>query len=539
MARSSTNIRGKAIALDLDDNRLVAAELSVGSKVILRKLCESSRPAGVQPDDARGLGAWVAEALSEAGFAKAPVVLCLPRREAVLKHLSFPDTPDARDGLVQMVRLQMERHVSATLEDEPAIDFGEQHDADGKVNVLGVAMPAQRLAMLQEMMRAAKLSLAGVTLRSLGAARLIEGDGAGDGAAIVVSLGARSAEMCHVAGDGTLLFSRAVELPRPSEGGRSIEHYADRLAVEVKRTWMGLRVSQDTPAVSRIIVLGAGDLADEVAVRCAHSTQLDAETLFVAPWLKAAGDDIGPDRLALALPLAGLVRPQQPRLVDLASPVSPPDRSARTRQLGLAAVFGLIVLGGGGYVLAQGALKGLEARVALARETGREVQAAYSAQLVNRARLAHLQAAREPDASWLAHLRAVAGTIEGDTKAILNEFSGTADAEVRFDPDGSGLLEGSWTLARQIGINLSGTGIDEPATAPIRQALLELGFYRVQTQGPDGNTGFKLRLGSAAAVPIEPAGLDAQDISSASATGRNAATGQTVPAAGESGGPAS
>ena len=487
--------RRPAIVIDLDETRLAAIECVVGGGVTLKRTIEARLPEGVAIDDADAVGRWIGQTLDGAKFGRGDVVVSLPRREAVLKGLSFPDTPDARDELVEMVRLQMDRHVSAAVESSATIDFAEMRVHDGKLHVLAAALPTQRLEHLRRVFRAAKRGLAGVTLRGFGAARLAEGDGA----ELIVTIGARSAEFAHVS-QGRLMFSRAVEIERPTEPGRAIEHYAEKLAVEAKRTWMGLRVSVDGPSVDRLIVLGAGDVADEVAVRCAHATQLESETRFVAPWLKV-GQAAGGDELAGVLPLAGLLCPSAGRHVDFEHPASPPDRTARTRQVALGGVLALIVLGGGGWVLAQGAIGRLESQVELAQETNREVTQAYGAQLVSRARLAHLRTVREPDVSWLAHIETVASAVAGEPKAILDNFTGTAETEVRFDPEGTGLLGGSWNLGRAVAIGISGRGIDGPATARVREALLQGGVYRVQTTGPDGNATFKLRLGSGIAAP--------------------------------------
>lgn len=494
--------RRSAIVIDLDETRLAAIECAVGASVSIRRSVEARLPDGIALDDASAVGRWLAETLDAAKFGRGDVLMSLPRREAVLKGLHFPDTADARDELVEMVGLQMDRHVSTAVESSTTIDFGEERVRDGKLHVLAAAVPTQRLEYLRQVLRTAKRGLAGVTLRSLGAARLASEAGS----ELIVTIGARSAEFAHVS-QGRLLFSRAIEIERPAEPGRAIEHYAEKLSVEAKRTWMGLRVSVDGPAVDRVVVLGAGDVADEVAVRCGHATQLEAETRFVAPWLAVQREAAG-DALAGVLPLAGLLCPTAGRLIDFEHPSAPPDRTARTRQVALGSVLALIVLGGGGWVLAQGAIGRLESQVRLARETNGEVRSAYEAQLVSRARLAHFRAVREPDVSWLAHLDSVARAVAGEPRAILDNFTGTAETEVRFNPEGSGLLGGAWTLGRSVAIGIAGRGIDEPATARVREALLEGGIYRVQTQGPDGNAGFKLRLGSGIA---EPASGDAAE----------------------------
>src|SRR5690606_39259236 len=95
----------------------------------------------------------------------------------------------------------------------------------------------------------------------------------------------------------------------------------------------------------------------------------------------------------VAGPLIGLISEEasgRPTL-DFAHPRKTPDYSAIRRQRVLAAVFGVIVVGGLGYVLASGELSKLRAKVAAETDAAGRLRTQYAAMLKDDARLGHLQ----------------------------------------------------------------------------------------------------------------------------------------------------
>lgn len=568
MLRSSRDIT----VLELDGPRLTAASASVaGGRVVVKRWVTAERPSTLAADDAEGLGLWAGDQLREAGLPLSRVVLVAPRSDVVLKSLTLPmpEGGDERD-LAEMVRLQMVRQLTMSA-DTAAIDYaivgeaplsesrppapatgaaspgstgaagaatgpgsgpgitpppsgpatgaptggptGGSADASGGKVILAGAMPGARLEWYRRFAEAGSFMLARIALRSFGVAALLDEVAARSGMAVLgVAPGAQSAELVVVEG-GKLVNARASDVPVPSSR-TEIELYAEKLAVESKRTLMSHRAARPEPDVGLIGVLGVGELAKRVAERCAVATGLAAET--VAPPDAIDLPEFMPesDRAAV-LPLLGLLLEQSSdgRTLDFAHPRRAPDRGARLRQLVLAGLAGALVLGGVGYVVADQKLSGLREQLAALEQQRRDLQGEHTRYLAAHARLGHVRSWSQAEVDWLAHLHHLSFALPDPREGTAKEITGRLRADGTYAPRTStqGTRQrplpypaGTWRTSQEATFKLAGNADRRDLITQLRGGLLEGGIYEVRNVGPDLPDAYSLDLTTVLPRPERP-----------------------------------
>lgn len=555
--------RGRVTVIDLDHERLSFVSGDVGPRRVRVEASGSvARPSSIDAAKPEQLGAWVGERLRAGGVpAGGKILLCVPRGNVVMKRLAFPGLESLSDpDLVAMVRLQMTRQMPMKVEGT-AIDFvplgrveseacagreGGSGSGSGSAGeesafeVLACALPGDRVAWCRGVAEAAGVKLGALSLRASGAATLLaQHPQAATGTVLGISIAWSCVEFVVVR-DGEIVFVRSADLALSE--GVDAGVYADRVAVEAKRTWMAYRVSPGSSEVSSVMVVGEGVLAGEVAKRCGRSLDLSASAAalpgFVemrAASVEGAGSGDGPAGDAIAsvgpaegesdqpeqaggmtpaqavalAPLVGLMvaHASDRPVFDFAHPRRPPDVAAGARRMVLLGVLGAIVVVGGGLVLAGMRVAEVQSRARVAEAEARRWGARVVEQMRVDARLKHAEQWLAADVDWLAHWSKISDTMPLPPDALLDSLGGSlARAEVGFEPGGSGSSQtyanSRWNLRLQAVLHATGRISSRVVGNEFRERLVLDPNYVVESRGADTENSFDMDL---VTTTLEPA----------------------------------
>jgi hypothetical protein len=495
--------------IELDGNRLCAISAQIsGTNAEIKRWLSVDRPESVAADDAQAMGAWAAQELLRAEIAPGPVVLSVSRGDVVLRNLSLPRPKDGgEEDLGAMVRLQMARQLALPIE-STSIDYAPVPVGPSAANlpVIAGAMPTNRVLWCRAFAKAAGLKLRRIELRCFGVAALLGPlSQSRDGTIVGVAVGWGSTELVIVE-DGQMAFARAVDLPRPTSPAEH-EVFADKVAVEVKRAWIGYRASRPGPVPDLVGVLGEGELIRRVGERCASELQSTARVVALPASIRLPREMPESERAAAA-PLMGLLvqavggRPS----LDFANPRRPVDRAAKARRMVLAASLGLLVVGGGLFTLGKQRLDAVEASITVVEDERVELTKEYNAFLAQHARLAHLQTWQSGRVDWLAHINLLCGQVPQGGVAFAEEIRGQADSRVTFVPSSKGTAypSGEWRLAPLAMFDFKGRSPGRGVATDMRARLLDGDLYGVEIVGPDVTDRFALQLRTGRLTPTPP-----------------------------------
>lgn len=471
--------------LEIDRDYLSAVGVSRSADgVLVHASVLARRPDSIDPANAAQMGQWVGERLRESGLARGRVTIALPRRDVVLKRLDIPEGVEDRE-LASLVKLNMTRQIAVA--HEAVIDHGVPTTSGDTRFVLAGALPGERMSWLQEVAQSAGLKVAHIHLLARGIEPIASRAGHTDELLLGIALGPGSAEIV-VLEAGRPVFARSVEIARPVKG-EALDAYAERLAVEVKRTWMGYRVSPGASEIESILVLGDDELSRSVASRCGQALEMTSRAIACPGWIESR-NPVPAELLALV----GVASATGEDVLDFANPRKPADRSAGVRQLALVGVFAVIVLGGGGWLFANQRLGELRKQVTAARETQRTLASQTGELYRNLARSAHLEAWREPDTDWVAHLRWLSDRLPDPEDGLVNSISAQFEGGgVVFTATGSG-LQGDWSTPAIATFSFGGSASREGLITELRERLLDGHIYRVSTVGADVGDKYAFRL---------------------------------------------
>lgn len=533
---------GASIVLDLRADRAVALRgRAEGGGVVVEGWAEATVPSGVSASDASAYGAWLRGVLEEKGLlgkrgllgATPAAIVAVPRGDAVLKWIELPGgkTPDARD-VHEIVRLAIGRQPA--LGESAVFDFEPPSQGPGgAVGVRAAAVSGERVAWLRGVCRTAGLRVASMRLTGLGVAAaataFAEGAAGVAGTRLIVAMAPGGVEIV-VARDGRPAFVRGVDV---STGGGSggapggaegeAESFAKRVAVEASRTWMGYRLAPGGGEVDGAVVLGWDERARAVAEALGGQLELSVRTLGAS----AAGsvvEQVPAERVSEALPLAGLllVRRDDAEALDFANVSTPPDPRARLRQIGLAAALALVVVGGGGVVGIDRAMRPLRGEITRLVAEEKEVRARYVQAVVETARVRHAEAFASGGFDWSAHLQRLLNELPDPPEATLNQVVAVGDQQVTFTPGKRAEEAAAWGVERGASFRLIGSMRSREPIAALRERLLADEVYRVVSRGAEVSDAFDVELRtSVLAPPVEGEG------SGGAGSGGNGAKGDT------------
>ncbi|MDX2148452.1 MAG: hypothetical protein SFZ23_13110 [Planctomycetota bacterium] len=506
--------------LEVDSSHAMAAWATLSpTRVQVRGWVRMPRPVDVPLDDAEKLGAWVGEQLALAGVPRKRVVVAASRGEVALKHLKFPLSvgSDTRE-LASMVRLAMARHLTMSLEGS-VIDYAEQSPSaappgaatpepgagEHSCDVLAAAMPRERVEWWRRLASAGGMKIKRVALRSTGLAALVAPlSQRRTGPVLAIAPATGSVEFLVLA-DGRLLFARSADVAAPGPG-EDESVYAERVAVEAKRTWASARGSGESPELERVVVLGESASATLLARACGEAMNTPGEAAKAPPTVECHSSMTGEDRQA-ALGLLGLMVEDallSTPTLDFLHPRRLPDLSARRRQLVLASILGLILIGGFGGVLASQELSTLESRLGSLRKQERELRLQRDRMLLLEARIKHLEQWEGSGVDWLAHARFIHEQMPDPKLATVDDLSGSLQSEVVFVPKSrsSRYPDGAWQVERAARINLAGRARRRETTFALRDALMDERAYNVFSRGAETAGQFTLQIQTASPVPL-------------------------------------
>ncbi len=494
--------------LEIDGPRLAAVSAAVtGDRIAIRRWLISHRPESLAGDQPDAVGAWVGGEFGRGQLSRARTILAVSRGDVVLKQLALPASSTLRPHeLAGVVRLQMVRQLAMQV-DGAAIDYlppvphpGEP--ATPSIHVMAGAMPADRVEWSRRMAQGAGLKLGRIGLRCFGAAALLSDvSQRRHGPVLGIAIGAGSVEFVVVE-DGQLAFARAVDAPRPADGEQ--QPFAERLAVEAKRTWMSFRAVRAGGEPELVAVIGEPELGKLVGERAAASLACAWDLVGMPGFVEVPSTMTQAERALLA-PLVGLLcetllgRPS----LDFANPRKVPDPGARQRQVALVGTLCLIVVGGGGTIVADRLLGDLRSQQADLQVREVALRKEFEAFQVEHARVSHAERWVSAKADWIGHLHAIARTLPDPTSGVLDGMSGRLNSSTTFTMASGGYLNGRWTQPAQVSFDVSGKVDARQTASDLRERLLEIDGYGVESQGPDAPDRFDFAVTTARLTPAD------------------------------------
>lgn len=513
---------GTRVAINFENDRLVGVMANAAdARVVIKGWLTAVRPDSVPANDPAAIGKWLGEELEKAGMLRVArrgrCIFCVPRGEVVLKRITFPPGVTPAE-LPAMVRLQMVRQLTVSPE-SAAIDFAEIPSAGSGhtanlaaqtgTTVLAGALQGDLLEWRRRVAAGAGFKLGRVALKSAGAAALLaELSQRRGGAVMGIAVGCGSTEFVIVE-DGQLVFARATDLVRPeraaSAGGEEAL-FAEKVAVEAKRTWMSYRATPDAPEIDAVIVLGDDALARLVAERCTESLELPAEAAAFPEFIEAPSSMPEADRAAVA-PLVGLVAEPvigRPTL-DFLHPRKAPDLAAVRRQRVLLGGLAAILVFGGGYTAMELSLAAKEQELESLKEAWARQSDDYAKYVLAKAKVEHIERWAANHVDWAAHLRLLNDQLPDPRVAQLDELAGRSIDVVEYQAKSSRdpYSESAWTSRLQAMFTLAGRMKERAVADTLRSRLAGDERYRLDSKGADFPDRFDWRLTTMMRSPDE------------------------------------
>ncbi|MGE3107342.1 MAG: hypothetical protein AB7G11_15810 [Phycisphaerales bacterium] len=511
-----TRADGAWFVLNVENDRLIAAHVraSGGSSPRLRVLGGLSRtaPSTLDVTKTADLGAWIAKELKEAGLdgaaRRSRVMFAVPRSEVMLKRVAFPPGTVTADQ-AEIVRLQMVRQL--TLSPESAvIDFaGADPGLTGRSravsdasaageSVLAGALQAERVEWRRAVAQAAGFRVSSISLKASGAASIVADAGA-TGGAMGITVGCGAIEFVLVE-HGQLVFARGSDLVRPSGTPGNLaeeEAFADKVAVEAKRTWMSYRSAPDSIEVESVHVLGTDRCASAIAQRCRESLECRAETIAVPSYVEVDAG-VNPELVPDLAPLIGLVgeRMLGRATLDFANPRRAPDAGAAMRQRALLGALAAILVLGGAYTYARLDLKQRESRLTqLTQEWGAQTTK-YADFVRMKAKVAHVAQWRQTRFDWLAHVGFLNEQLPDTKDATLESISGRGDQDVIYarSPGDNAYSKDAWSSSLRGTFTISGKVKRREIADALRLRIVDDKRYILDSKGADTADRFDWRL---------------------------------------------
>lgn len=250
-------LRDAPVSIDIGSFSVKVAQLSGGrAGVRTIRYAEQALPPGFHWEpggDASPLVEAIRLALRSAGIRSRRAVVALPRRHVTARISAFPPTDRAQ--LASVVQYDLADHIPFPV-DQVSIDsqpLGPSVEQPGMVDVLVVAAPRELVQQYMQVVRAAGLRVAALTVDALALHDLavLRGDEPA-GISLALEIGRRTTTI-NVLMRGRLLLTRAV----PAGGQQLAAAIRDDLGItaeeaEVRRQSDGLRLLETQPELSRV-----------------------------------------------------------------------------------------------------------------------------------------------------------------------------------------------------------------------------------------------------------------------------------------------
>lgn len=290
----------RLLAIDWDKKDLrMAVVRTKGGRAELHKAVSVPLPADLALDNSELLGAFIREAMRQAGMGARHVLMSIPRDQAVLNTLNLPPTP--ADDLPALIQFQVVKELPFAAE-QATIDFAfaNGHDPKSPCAPLVAAIRNEELEFYRKVAREAGLTIERVGLRPFANLRAVIGSQPDmiSRTVLMVEVGPYLTEI-NVIHQGALTFSRAALVPLPKLDQAPQERVLDsrismmpvldaeqdeitreavgRLMVDVIRSFEAHRATAPHTSVDQIVVCGATGLETELAQSLAARFAAKAE----------------------------------------------------------------------------------------------------------------------------------------------------------------------------------------------------------------------------------------------------------------------
>jgi Tfp pilus assembly PilM family ATPase len=343
-----------AVDFDHDAFRVVEAQRASGRPKITR-LASVPISSKIDLDDAPAIGRALGRALKDLRLTGHPVVMNIPRGQAVLKPMTLPPGT-ARDEMAAMVRYQVEDELPFPAE-EAVIDFtvtrshydvedNQSGEDEAGENVLVAAAKLPVVDHYRQVAEAAGVKLHRLGLRPYANLRCIEACTVreADESIALVQVLAEETEIDVMVG-ASLAFSRSAMNPsagRPhpdSDEGRRAVH---TVVTEVIRSLQSFSAVERGKSVDAILVAGGTGIEETVTEVLAERTGVQVELLDPAGGFRLRPGE-GHSEFVSALGLAaGSCEEELP--FDFVNPKQPVVKKDYRRTYVLAAVAAVILL---------------------------------------------------------------------------------------------------------------------------------------------------------------------------------------------------
>jgi len=179
------------------------------------------------------------------------------------------------------------------------------------------------------------------------------------------------------------------------------------------------------------------------------------------------------------------------------------------RQAALAAMLGLIIFGGGGWVVADQQLRALRGQVVASKTNATAYADRYLKQMRAEVRVEHIEAILRPSVDWVGHLAYLSELMPPPERARIESITGSVKSAVEFVTEQDGeytdaktLAEGEWIKTGRIEFAVAGSAA-RPVANTLRETLIASKVYTTATRGPDVADKFEYQLVSTAVTPRE------------------------------------
>ncbi len=488
--------RNSLTVIMLDGRRLMAvAPGGLVATLSSHNVLSVAVPDGLNTQDAAAVGNWIKMELRAAQLGTSRVVWVLPRAEAIVRAVNLPKADISSEEELAMVRLAISRLVSFPTE-QAGIDYWRSTDDAGATIANVAVVPSERLNWIREVAAVGGLKLQRVGISTGG---LIAAHHASSTTAIV-SIGYSGVEIALKDGDH-LAFSRVLDVVRPSKR-EALNEYLEHIEADMSRAWV-THVAAGGTRPEQVQVFGRGDLAEAVGqviskvMGCPGRVQLDVPD--------GIGKSISDADAGAAAPLAGVLLEESgdARTLDLGGFRKPVDKHAKTRQLVLLGVLGVIVVGGGSAVLGMMRLASIDDEIARLQGVQGKLNEEYGRYLMVHSRDMHIKMWRSGSPEWIAHLQAINEVFPDPAVAQMDAINATLDAKVVFVPESRDAKypAGKWTVPVRATIALDGRVKARESAEDFRGKLVAGNVYQVESRGPDTPDRFSYQLLTAKLTP--------------------------------------
>lgn len=302
--------RRRFLAIDFDSAQLRVADVVRGPlRPRVRRLVACDMPADVQLDHPEQVGQFLARVIKQHRLTRSPVVMNIPRGQAVLKPLRLPPGT-AGEETASMVQFQVQGELPFRAE-EAVLDFtveaGEsQSEESNGVDVLAAAVRLPVVDYYRNVAETAGVKLMRLGLRPYANTRCVQVAAPGDAGTrtAVVQVTADETQI-DVVENGRMVFSRsAVVKVVPEEPlGEHTEQTAEELiererttreridmvVSEIVRSLQGFAAMENAGQVDRILIAGGTGLESGVAEMLGQVEDLNCRIFNPAESVKLSG----------------------------------------------------------------------------------------------------------------------------------------------------------------------------------------------------------------------------------------------------------